>query len=102
MAKFYLETHKYAPELNRVIFLKGGSLKAPNVTTIKQAREKLFLPVNGYRMSYIHVNVPSNPEYNRDYNGMATYETTLHYLGQLKEKHNLPDTTFKVTTKLIG
>ena len=44
MAKFIIEAHRYAPELNRVIFKNGESLRAPNVTSIKQARALLFAP----------------------------------------------------------
>jgi hypothetical protein len=43
--KFYIEIHRYAPELNTLHFVKGGSIRAAGVTTIAQARKELFAPV---------------------------------------------------------
>ena len=37
-----LETHIYAPELNKLHLVNGLVFNAPHCTTIKQAREKLF------------------------------------------------------------
>lgn len=57
--KFYLETHTYAPELNTVHFVKGGSIRAAGVTTIRQARNTLFKPVKPCLIVSLHKDYPS-------------------------------------------
>ena len=57
----YLEKHTYAPELNRLVLENGVSFKAPQCKTIKEARSKLFKPVQFVR--YIKVRVKSNKDY---------------------------------------
>ena len=44
MPKFKLETHTYAPELNRIIFPNGATLPAANLHTIKEAKDFWFRP----------------------------------------------------------
>ena len=40
--KISIERHLYAPELNKIIFLNGASIKAPSITSIKEARAKIL------------------------------------------------------------
>lgn len=59
MAKFYLETHQYAPELNKIVFYRGGELSAPHITTIKDARKKYFKPVQFTRVCIMGSHYPA-------------------------------------------
>ena len=40
--KIAIERHLYAPELNKIIFSNGASIKAPSITSIKEARAKIL------------------------------------------------------------
>ena len=42
MKNIAIERHAYAPELNKVHFKKGGTISAPNISSIKEARKKLL------------------------------------------------------------
>lgn len=56
--KLYLEIHKFAPELNKVVLIKSGKeLKAPNITTIKDARKQFFNPIKKGKFCTIDVFV---------------------------------------------
>lgn len=41
-AKMILCVHRYAPELNRALLAGGGALPIPGITTIREARARLF------------------------------------------------------------
>ena len=63
----YLEKHTYAPELNTLTLKNGASFSVPQCKTIKEARGKLFKPVQFYR--YIKATVKSNKDYlDKSYN----------------------------------
>lgn len=100
--KLLLEAHKYAPELNTVTLLKSGvKIKLPQVTTIKEARQKLFkkqVPIK-----YAKLVVMVNGAYLRTYEGtFSTYQAVKKFKQSLFERHNLPTTEIKVKTYLIG
>lgn len=40
----FLERHAYAPELNKLHLENGIVIPCPNITSIKEARQKLFKP----------------------------------------------------------
>jgi hypothetical protein len=44
MKKFILERHAFAPELNRIHFENGASMKTPCCTSIKEVKNKYFKP----------------------------------------------------------
>lgn len=45
MTNIILERHKYAPELTRIIFPNGATLKTPGAESIMQARSFYLAPV---------------------------------------------------------
>lgn len=100
--KLYLETHKLAPEQNKVILIKSGKeLKAPNITTIKDARKQFFNPIKKGKFCTIDVFV--NLDFYTSYKGyIKNYNEVRDFLKLLKQKHNLPNTHFNINTKYIG
>ena len=42
--KYIHERHTYAPEMNKIHFLKGGEILVSGITSLKEVREKLFKP----------------------------------------------------------
>lgn len=99
--KLYLETHKFAPELNKVILIKSGiELKAPNITTIKDARKQFFNPIK--QGKYCTIDVFVNSDFYTTYKGyINNYNEVKDFLKLLKKNHNLPNTNFNIKTKLI-
>lgn len=92
MAKFYLEVHKYSPEQNKIHFYKGGTLSAPYITTIKQAREKLFKQANEYKIrAVIKAVYEDDPlsTLNRSYGGTAkSYKDLVRFINGRRAYHN--------------
>jgi len=95
--KFILETHSHAPELNTIHFANGGSIRANNVKTIREAREKFLSPVKPSKYATIRVFNEAIGE--KFYSGkIADYSELKVYLSEFRKKHNLPNTSITVKT----
>ena len=102
MRKFILETHKYAPELNKAIFDNGVEINAGNATTIRDFRRVNFAPVKPGRYCVIKYTNPQYPSLNQIYRGYSTYEAIKGVLAELHKKHNMPGGEFSVSIKYVG
>ena len=100
-----LETHKYASELNKIIRWQGHTIQlaAKHATTIKEARTLLFpKPHYSCKKLTVAVNVPGHTKLNRTYGGIVcNTAAALHYLRDIRKRHNLPETTFKVIIQQV-
>lgn len=106
MQAFKLERHAYAPEMNKVIFVSGGTISAPGITSIKEAKDKLFKPVNPGKVACVQVS-HSNPLHrscDKFYQGrIHSLQHLKRFIDQLRTKHNLPDASIDVKSiKLVG
>ncbi len=89
--KFILETHEYAPELNRIIFENGASLRTPNVKTIQEVRNRFFKPHHKKRLVEVRVEYIEEKARvaNKIYNGFVDSMSELsEFLRELPNKHN--------------
>ena len=98
----YIETHKYAPELNKA-YIKGIPFKCPNIHSIKEIRTRYFKQVRRGRYAKI---VVKNTEYNeyKVYQGYtdSNYSGVMAMKRYIKNRHNLPNTTVTIKTEFIG
>jgi hypothetical protein len=108
-----LEAHSYAPELNRIHFKKGGSIKAPNCDTIKKARSRVLRKPNTFIWAIVRKTYPSPFEsLNRFCSGVVQDRKEAIALarewrqkntgGALLDGRTLPAPIITVTTKLFG
>lgn len=110
--KVKLELHRYAPELNKAHFLKGGSIKIPaGIETIKQFRDHFlhFKKADSLcRQVIVHVRTPDTiyPDYSVEKGESFTYRFVVRAndykaiklsMLKLKAKHNLPQTIVKIS-----
>ncbi|WP_440893858.1 hypothetical protein [Aeromonas dhakensis] len=88
-----LEVHRYAPELNKLHLRNSQMLPAPGITTIKEAKVRLFgrwLP--GHQVT-ITVSHPDYVNLSRLYRGRLANLTDLpEHLTRLRQHHNVPGT----------
>ena len=88
-----LEVHRYAPELNKLHLRNRQTLPAPGITTIKEAKARLFsrwLP--GHQVT-ITVSHPDYINLSRRYRGRLTSLTELpEHLTRLHQRHNVSGT----------
>lgn len=98
----YIETHQYAPELNKVVLNNGITLDAPSCYNIKDFRKINFSPARKGRWCKIEYTNADNPSLNRTYNGYTTYNGILTTLKVLKKRHNMPNGRFNISIKYIG
>lgn len=86
-----LECHTYAPELNTLVFVNGAKIRVPNITTIKEAKTKLFSPAKNLRYAKIKAQYPERFSYcNKEYKGYFNNSLELHnFIKQVKEKHTI-------------
>ena len=106
--KIILERHTYAPELNKAHILRKGrvvaALPAPGVTSIKEARAKLFprIPAPVRVASYASHYPEPLKWLERQYAGkVASYENALTFLRAQRAKLT-PEGRATLTTRLIG
>lgn len=117
--KLAIETHKYAPELNRVHFVNKNNLivatmPAPGVTTIAQARSKFFARVVPGKAAVITASY-DHPDYNwlnsqragrfQDYAQLKAFVNKFAESkkgGPLLDGGFLPDAKITVKTLMIG
>ena len=104
--KLVLETHRYAPELNRVIMPNGSTIRVPNASTIRDARFQLFKRLPVAKLARVTVTHTSDEHKSCDkvYTGrINSLQKLLEFKRRLVEKHNLPDAEIKIeSVKLIG
>jgi len=84
-----IETHKYAPELNKVVLKNGAILDAKGTNNIKDFR-KLFK--KGRVGKYCKISFNHTEEYKRfdkTYQGFInSYKDVKIFIAKLKEKHS--------------
>lgn len=115
--KLAIETHKFAPELNKVLFIRNqrviASLRAPNVTTVRQARETLLKPQQFVRVATVSTVYPEKwKELNRTYKGrIRSYAELIDFkrmiegrtcLGELLSGEVLPAANITVKIDFRG
>lgn len=97
--------HRYAPELNTIIFKNGVTLKAPNISSIQEIRRMYSKPRNG---RYVKITV-KNEEHNimRIYSGYCntcksgSYKAIRNFMSDIKNRHNLDGTIFDISMRVI-
>lgn len=117
--KLAIETHKYAPELNRVHFVNKNNLvvttmPAPGVCSIAEARKKFFARIVPGKAASITANY-DNPDYQwlnsqragrfQDYAQLKDFVNKFASTkkgGPLLDGGFLPDAKITVKTMLIG
>lgn len=115
--KIAIEKHSYAPELNKVMILRGkrvvSSFPAAGVTTIKEARQKFFAPVQTGRTVKISTEYPAPyKSLDRVYRGRVSgFNDVIRFRDQLREKCSggallngdfLPAAKIIIESRLIG
>ena len=98
-----LETHEYAPELNKLHFLGvNKTLPCPGIKTIKQAKEFLFKRVPFGKVVRIEKTNEKFSFLNKVYQAYFTdYKEILEFLKEVK-KGNVENTKYTVKTFLRG
>lgn len=106
--KIILERHRYAPELNTAHILRKGRvvavLPAPGVTSIKEARAKLFPRIpEPFRAADYASHYPAPQKWlERQYRGrVASYQNALDFLRTQRVKLT-PEGRATLRTRLIG
>lgn len=116
--KMVIETHAFAPELNKILFVKHGETvavkKAPGVTSIKEARAVYFQKATPGRVATVssaHDN-PNHKWLNRQAQGrISSYAELLKFVTSFRDRHAggelldgtlLPHPKISVKTKMIG
>ena len=88
-----LEVHRYAPELNKLHLRNRQTLPAPSITTIKDAKARLFGHWQPRHQVTITVHHPDYINISRLYRGRLTSLTDLpEHLTRLRRHHNVPGT----------
>lgn len=94
--KLKIETHKYAPELNRVYLIGKNSssaavLRAPSVTSIKEARAALFPKALPFRRVVTVESYYDDPRFsglNRRHSGTVdSYEHLKNAIANIKARN---------------
>ena len=89
-----LEVHRYAPELNRLHLRNRQALPAPGITTIKEAKARLFGRWQSGHQVTITVSHPDYVNLSRLYRGRLVNLAELPtHLARLRQRHNVPGTT---------
>ncbi|MGL4916970.1 MAG: hypothetical protein ACRC5D_12125 [Aeromonas allosaccharophila] len=88
-----LEVHRYAPELNKLHLRNRQLLPAPGITTIKEAKARLFGRWQPGHQVTITVSHPDYVNLSRLYRGRLTNLTELpEHLTRIRQRHNVPGT----------
>ncbi|MGU5821812.1 hypothetical protein ACV1EH_21200 [Aeromonas caviae] len=92
-----LEVHRYAPELNKLHLRNQQTLPAPGITTIKEARTRLFGCWQPGHQVTITVSHPDYVNLSRLYRGrLANLTDLLEHLARLRQRHNVPGTRIDI------
>ncbi|WP_421248936.1 hypothetical protein [Aeromonas jandaei] len=95
-----LEVHRYAPELNTLHLRNRQTLPAPGITTIKEAKARLFRRWQPGHQVTITVSHPDYINLSRLYRGRLTSLTELpEHLARLRQRHNAPGTIIDIKMK---
>lgn len=103
-----LETHQYAPELNKLHYTNGHSVSIPpDITRVEDAIRYLRArnqPARYHSHQFtIDVIHPDNPDFNRVYTGYYGHLALLldDFRTIVKRKHNVEGTKFKIHVKPV-
>ncbi|MEH8202695.1 hypothetical protein Q7I36_14800 [Aeromonas veronii] len=92
-----LEVHRYAPELNKLHLRNRQTLPAPGITTIRQAKARLF---GRWQPGHQVTIIVSHPDYinlSRLYRGrLADLADLPAHLTKLRQRHNVPGTRITI------
>ncbi|WP_270809198.1 hypothetical protein [Aeromonas sp. QDB08] len=92
-----LEVHRYAPELNTLHLRNRQTLPAPGITTIKEAKARLFSRCQPGHQVTITVSHPDYVNLSRLYRGRLASLTELpEHLTRLRQRHNVPGTIINI------
>ncbi|HDO1327322.1 TPA: hypothetical protein P2Q98_004475 [Aeromonas veronii] len=89
-----LEVYRYAPELNKLHLRNRQTLPVPGITTIQQAKARLFGRWQPGHQVTITVSHPDYINLSRLYRGrLANLSDLPAHLTRLRQRHNVPGTT---------
>ena len=92
-----LEVHRYAPELNTLHLRNRQTLPAPGITTIKEAKARLFGCWQPGHQVTITVSHPDYVNLSRLYRGrLASLTDFPEHLTRLRQRHNVPGTRIDI------
>ena len=92
-----LEVHRYAPELNTLHLRNRQMLPAPGITTIKEAKTRLFGRWQPGHQVTITVSHPDYVNLSRLYRGrLASLSELPVHLARLRQRHNVPGTRIDI------
>ncbi|ELM3616964.1 hypothetical protein RYR54_002631 [Aeromonas sobria] len=92
-----LEVHRYAPELNKLHLRNRQTLTVPGITTIKDAKARLFGRWQPGHQVTITVHHPDYINLSRLYRGRLTSLADLpEHLTRLRQRHNVPGTIIDI------
>ena len=92
-----LEVHRYAPELNKLHLRNRQMLPAPGITTIKEAKARLFSRWQQGHQVIITVSHPDYINLSRLYRGRLTSLADLpEHLTRLRQRHNVLGTIIDI------
>ncbi|WP_323936729.1 hypothetical protein [Aeromonas veronii] len=92
-----LEVHRYAPELNKLHLRNRQTLPAPCITTIKEAKTRLFGRWQPGHQVTITVSHPDYVNRSRLYRGRLVNLIELpEHLTRLRQRHNVLGTRINI------
>lgn len=92
-----LEVHRYAPELNTLRLRNRQQIPAPGITTIKDAKARLFGRWQPGHQVTITIRHPNYITLSRLYRGrLANLAELPKHLARLRQRHNVPGTTIHI------
>ncbi|WP_429093736.1 hypothetical protein [Aeromonas veronii] len=92
-----LEVHRYALELNKLHLRNRQTLPAPGITTIRQAKTRLFCRWQPGHQVTITVHHPDYVYLSRLYRGRLTsLAEPPEHLSRLRQRHNEPGTCINI------
>ncbi|WP_324009139.1 hypothetical protein [Aeromonas dhakensis] len=92
-----LEVYRYAPELNKQHLRNRQMLPVPGITTIKEAKARLFRRWQPGHQVTITVSHPDYVNFSRLYRGrLASLSELPKHLTKLRQRHNVPGTCIDI------
>ncbi|MFB2713825.1 hypothetical protein ACE1BU_23725 [Aeromonas veronii] len=92
-----LEVHRYAPELNTLHLRNRQTLPAPGITTIREAKARLFSRWQPGHQVTITVSHPDYVNLSRLYRErLVTLADLPAHLNKLRQHHNVPGTRIDI------
>ena len=98
-----IEVHKYAPELNKLVFSNGATFNTPYLTSIKTIREKYFKPAKKGKYATVKYTHDKHACLNSVNSGFLKhgYDTLSIALAILKAKHDVSGGVYSIKIKTI-